>query len=206
MPLRDADDARSPSCPRELLWPRVFIVRITSKPRAAAPSRRPAAAAGVPPGRSARNASVAAPLLRFAPTMVPYCRLRSIGTMLSSRAWLRRPAAGEHSPSPRKPINGTARMRLRSPSSRATPQIRFLVYDVVVAALAPLLTLWVRDAYVLSYDGALTAGIYCLVSLAFSLIAFAAFGIRDGMPRYFSVHDAIDLAKAVVVGGLMTTV
>ena len=97
-------------------------------------------------------------------------------------------------------------MRIRSPSSRATPQIRFLVYDVVWAALSPLLTLYVRDAYVLSYDGALTAGIYCLVSLAFSLIAFAAFGIRDGMPRYFSVHDAIDLAKAVVVGELMTCV
>jgi lipopolysaccharide/colanic/teichoic acid biosynthesis glycosyltransferase len=97
-------------------------------------------------------------------------------------------------------------MRLRSPSSRATPQVRFLVYDVAWAALSPLLTLYVRDAYVLSYDGALTAGIYCLVSLAFSLIAFAAFGIRDGMPRYFSVHDAIDLAKAVVVGELMTCV
>jgi lipopolysaccharide/colanic/teichoic acid biosynthesis glycosyltransferase len=97
-------------------------------------------------------------------------------------------------------------MRIRSPSSRATPRIRFLVYDVLCAALAPLLALYVRDAYVLSYDGALTAGIYCFVSLAFSLIAFAAFGIRDGMPRYFSVHDAIDLAKAVVVGELMTCV
>jgi lipopolysaccharide/colanic/teichoic acid biosynthesis glycosyltransferase len=97
-------------------------------------------------------------------------------------------------------------MRIRSPSSRAALQIRFLVYDVVCAALSPLLALYVRDAYVLSYDGALTAGIYCLVSLAFSLIAFAAFGIRDGMPRYFSVHDAIDLAKAVVVGELMTCV
>jgi lipopolysaccharide/colanic/teichoic acid biosynthesis glycosyltransferase len=97
-------------------------------------------------------------------------------------------------------------MRLRSPSSRAARQIRFLVYDVVVAAVSPLLTLYVRDAYVLSNDGALTAAIYCLVSTAFSLIAFAAFGIRDGMPRYFSVHDAINLAKAVVVGELMTCV
>src|ERR1043166_6836515 len=88
-------------------------------------------------------------------------------------------------------------MRLRSPSPRATPQIRFLVYDVVWAALSPLLTLYVRDAYVLSYDGALTAAIYCLVSFGFSLLAFAAFGIRDGLPRYFSVHDALDLAKAI---------
>jgi lipopolysaccharide/colanic/teichoic acid biosynthesis glycosyltransferase len=97
-------------------------------------------------------------------------------------------------------------MRIRSPSSRATPQIRFLIFDVIWAALSPLLALYIRDAYVLSYDGALTAGIYCLASLIFSLIAFAAFGIRDGMPRYFSVHDAIALAKAVLVGELMTCV
>jgi lipopolysaccharide/colanic/teichoic acid biosynthesis glycosyltransferase len=97
-------------------------------------------------------------------------------------------------------------MRIRSPSSRATPRIRFLVYDVLWAALSPLLALYIRDAYVLSYDGALTAAIYCFVSLVFSLIAFAAFGIRDGMPRYFSVRDAIDVAKAVVVGELMTCV
>jgi lipopolysaccharide/colanic/teichoic acid biosynthesis glycosyltransferase len=97
-------------------------------------------------------------------------------------------------------------MRIRSPSSRATPQIRFLIFDVIWAALSPLLALYIRDAYVLSYEGALTAGIYCFVSLIFSLIAFAAFGIRDGMPRYFSVHDAIALAKAVLVGELMTCV
>src|SRR6267154_1120126 len=63
-------------------------------------------------------------------------------------------------------------MRIRSPSSRATPRIRFLVYDVLWAALSPLLALYIRDA----------------------------------LPRYFSVRDAIDVAKAVVVGELMTCV
>ncbi len=97
-------------------------------------------------------------------------------------------------------------MQFRSPSSRATLNIRFLLFDVFWAAVSPLLALYIRDAYVLSYDGALTATIYCIVSLAFSLVAFAAFGIRDGLPRYFSVHDAIVVAKAVLVGELMTCI
>jgi len=69
-----------------------------------------------------------------------------------------------------------------------------------------LLALYVREAYILSYDGATTAALYCFVSFVFSLLAFAAFGVRDGMPRYFSVHDAIDLAKAVLVAELLTCV
>jgi lipopolysaccharide/colanic/teichoic acid biosynthesis glycosyltransferase len=97
-------------------------------------------------------------------------------------------------------------MRIRPPSSRATLKIRFSIFDLLLAALSPLLALYIRDAYILSYKGASTVAIYCLVSFIFALIAFAAFGIRDGMPRYFSVHDAFDLAKAVLVAELMTCV
>src|SRR5262249_7833203 len=57
-----------------------------------------------------------------------------------------------------------------------------------------------------SYEGLQTVAIYWVVSLSFSLTAFAVFGIRDGLPRYFSVHDAIDIAKAVVLGELLTCV
>jgi len=52
----------------------------------------------------------------------------------------------------------------------------------------------------------MTAGIYCATSLIFSLVAFSAFGVHDGLPRYFSVHDAIVVVKAVLVGELMTCV
>jgi lipopolysaccharide/colanic/teichoic acid biosynthesis glycosyltransferase len=96
-------------------------------------------------------------------------------------------------------------MRIRSPTSRATLKIRFSIFDVFWAALSPLLALYVRDAYILSYEGAVTTAIYCLVSLTFSLIAFSAFNFR-GLPRYFSVHDAIDVVKAVLVSELMTCV
>jgi lipopolysaccharide/colanic/teichoic acid biosynthesis glycosyltransferase len=97
-------------------------------------------------------------------------------------------------------------MRIRPPSSRAALRIRLSAFDVALAALSPLLALYVRDAYILSYDGLILAGMYCLVSLTFSLIALAMFGVQDGIPRYFSVHDAINLAKAVLIGELMTCV
>src|SRR5262249_15966359 len=95
-------------------------------------------------------------------------------------------------------------MRIQTPSSRATFSIRCSPVDVCLAAVSPLLALYLRDAYILSHDGVVTVAIYCIVSLAFSLIAFSAFGLRDGMPRYFSVRDATEIAKAVLTGELMT--
>ena len=81
------------------------------------------------------------------------------------------------------------------------------LYSICVwALLSPLLALYFRDAPILSYDGLLPTIIYCFVSLVFSLIAFSAFRIHDGMTRYFSVHDAIDVTKAVVVAACMTYV
>src|SRR5947209_4787075 len=97
-------------------------------------------------------------------------------------------------------------MRIQAPSSRATSRLRYAPLDVFFAALSPLLALYLRDAYILSHDGAVIAGLYCLVSLLFSLVAFSAFSLRDGMPRYFSVRDALDIAKAVLMGELMTCV
>jgi lipopolysaccharide/colanic/teichoic acid biosynthesis glycosyltransferase len=61
-----------------------------------------------------------------------------------------------------------------------------------------------RDAYILSADGVTTVAIYWLITFAFSLFAFAAFRLRDGMAYYFSVHDAVEIAKAVLVAELLT--
>jgi lipopolysaccharide/colanic/teichoic acid biosynthesis glycosyltransferase len=97
-------------------------------------------------------------------------------------------------------------MRIQAPSSHATFRICYSPFDVFFAASSPVLALYIRDAYILSRDGAMTAGIYCLVSLACSLIAFSIFSLRDGMPRYFSVRDAMGIAKAVLISELMTCI
>ncbi len=71
--------------------------------------------------------------------------------------------------------------------------------------MSPLLALYFRDAYILSSKGAQIALLYCALSLACSIIAFLAFRLSDGVSRYFSVHDALNVVKAAVAAGLMSS-
>lgn len=96
-------------------------------------------------------------------------------------------------------------MPLLMPSSRGSFRIRFSTFDVFWAAAAPLLALHFREAYILNSKYILLVLLYCGISLACSLIAFSAFRIGDGISRYFSVHDAFNIVKAVVASGLMTS-
>jgi lipopolysaccharide/colanic/teichoic acid biosynthesis glycosyltransferase len=50
----------------------------------------------------------------------------------------------------------------------------------------------------------IVADSFALISLAASLVAFRMFRISSAIPRYISVGDLLNLAKAVVVGDLMT--
>src|SRR6478672_11512305 len=97
-------------------------------------------------------------------------------------------------------------MRFKSPSSRGSFRVRFSIFDVVWAAIAPPLALFIRDAPILSADGAAIALLYCGISFTFSLIAFLAFRLSDGMSRHFSVYDAFNVIKAVLAAGLMTSI
>jgi lipopolysaccharide/colanic/teichoic acid biosynthesis glycosyltransferase len=92
------------------------------------------------------------------------------------------------------------------PSSRASFRFHLSPIDVVWAALAPLLALYLRDALVLSVKGAPTAFLYCSLSFVCTLIAFLAFRVSAGISRYFSVHDAVNVVSAVIAAGLTTTV
>jgi len=92
------------------------------------------------------------------------------------------------------------------PSSRAGFRFRLSPVDVVWAALAAPLALFLRDALVLSVSGAPIAILYCTVSFVCTVIAFLGFRISAGISRHFSVHDAVSIVSAVVVAGLTTTV
>jgi lipopolysaccharide/colanic/teichoic acid biosynthesis glycosyltransferase len=72
--------------------------------------------------------------------------------------------------------------------------------------LAPPLALYLRDAQVLSVQGAPIAFLYCSLSFVFTLIAFSAFRVGHGISRYFSVHDVVSIISAVIAAGLTTTV
>src|SRR3954469_20592812 len=93
-------------------------------------------------------------------------------------------------------------MRLRSPTSRGYYRIRYSFFDTVCAVCSPAVALWARDAPFFSQEAAL----YCFISLSFSLIAFSVFRVHEGVSRYFSVNDAVDVVKAVVSAELATGV
>jgi len=95
-------------------------------------------------------------------------------------------------------------MRMRSPASRGSFQIRFAVFDVTWAAASPVLATFFYDVTLYSPPRIGDTFLYCIISFCFALIAFLLFRIRDGIADHFSVHDAIDVAKAVVVAELLT--
>ena len=97
-------------------------------------------------------------------------------------------------------------MRSRFPSSRAGLRVRLSPADVALASAAPFAALCLRDVDMVSAGGRIVAGSYVLVSLAASLIAFHLLRISSTIPRYISVGDFLDLAKAVVAGQLMTAI
>jgi lipopolysaccharide/colanic/teichoic acid biosynthesis glycosyltransferase len=78
------------------------------------------------------------------------------------------------------------------------------LWDLFWALTSPALALYLRDT-----DIALRADwsgmiYYWLLSSGFALTAFFALRIQDGMTRHFSVHEALDIAEAVLLAGLMT--
>lgn len=95
-------------------------------------------------------------------------------------------------------------MRALSPASRGSFAIRFSAFDVCWAFLTPWLALWIRGAQVLSPADWPAALFYCAISFIAALIAFLIFRTRDGMTHLFSVHDAIEVAKAVLLSEFAT--
>ena len=96
-------------------------------------------------------------------------------------------------------------MRFRSPVSRGSLAVRFSTFDVVWALISPLLALWIRNAPVLSSPDdwptvtIYTVAIYSAIAFGSSLVAFLIFRTRDGMTHLFSVNDALDVTKAVLL-------
>jgi lipopolysaccharide/colanic/teichoic acid biosynthesis glycosyltransferase len=95
-------------------------------------------------------------------------------------------------------------MRLLSPSSLGHLRVRLCAFDIFCAFAAPLIALDLREAYVLSPQHAGTAALYCGLSFGFSLLAFLAFRINDGMSHFFSFRDALNVLKAVALALLLT--
>ena len=95
-------------------------------------------------------------------------------------------------------------MSIPSPTSRSGRRIYLSAWDLLWAVASPLLALYLHDSRnILSADWGVV-GVYWIVSAGFAVLAFFAFRLQDGMTRYFSMHEAIDVAEAVLFSELMT--
>jgi lipopolysaccharide/colanic/teichoic acid biosynthesis glycosyltransferase len=74
------------------------------------------------------------------------------------------------------------------------------VFDGAWALASPIIALSIRSAPIFTIE----AAYYCLISLAFTLIAYSAFRLHEGVSRFFSVHDAWNVVRAVASAELMT--
>ena len=95
-------------------------------------------------------------------------------------------------------------MRILSPASRGSFSLRLSAFDTTCAFVTPVLALAVRGAPVLSPSDWPAALLYCAISFTAAVVAFLMFRVRDGMTPLFAVHDAIEVAKAVLVSEFAT--
>ena len=93
---------------------------------------------------------------------------------------------------------------MRSPSSRASLKLHLSAVDSIIAAAAPIGALYCRSVHLVSSADWATAGVYCLVSVVCSLVAFQTFSISDTIPRFISSRDLLRVAKAVAAGQLVS--
>jgi len=93
---------------------------------------------------------------------------------------------------------------MRFLASRLSFRIRFSRFDVVWAAIAPVFAIYLRALDVGFPTRFQSAELYCLITFLASLTAFLMFRIRDGIAHQFSVHDALEVTKAVVVTELLS--
>jgi lipopolysaccharide/colanic/teichoic acid biosynthesis glycosyltransferase len=101
-------------------------------------------------------------------------------------------------------------MRTPLPASCRAFRLNLSLFDVSWVFLSPLFALYLSNAYVLSARAFLApddfkiVALFCLFSAFSSVLGFLIFRFQDGVPSYFSVPDAIEIAKAVVAAELIT--
>jgi len=102
-------------------------------------------------------------------------------------------------------------MRTRLPTSQAALRFRISIFDFVCIVVSPLLALYLGESYVLGiaidkHEQIYTVVFYCVTWITFSLVFFFALRLYDGLAHHFSVHDALDVVKAVLFTELSTCV
>ena len=97
-------------------------------------------------------------------------------------------------------------MHMPSPTLRNGAAVRLSLCDLSWALVSPIVGLYLRDTDIVFRSEWGVAGFYWLTTAGFSLVGFLVFRIREGITAHFSLHDALDVVKAVVLAELMTCI
>ena len=93
---------------------------------------------------------------------------------------------------------------MRIPSSRVRVRLRLSWFDMALAGTIPVFALLLRDPTLLErWSGPLST--YCIVSAVAAACFFWSFGIRDALPSYFALPDALQVVKAATCSALAAT-
>jgi lipopolysaccharide/colanic/teichoic acid biosynthesis glycosyltransferase len=95
-------------------------------------------------------------------------------------------------------------MQVLTPTSRNGRKVSLSLWDLAWALVTPILALYLRDIDILLRPEWSAIAYYWVLSSGFALLAFFVLRIHDGITRYFSVHQALDIAEAVLFAELMT--
>jgi len=95
-------------------------------------------------------------------------------------------------------------MQVLTPTSRNGRKVYLSLWDLAWALITPVLALYLRDIDILLRPDWSAIGYYWVLSSGFALLAFFVLRVQDGITRYFSVHQALDIAEAVLFAELMT--
>jgi lipopolysaccharide/colanic/teichoic acid biosynthesis glycosyltransferase len=96
-------------------------------------------------------------------------------------------------------------MHVPSPTSRTGKRVYLSLWDLFWALVSPIIALFLRDPEGLFSNPDWSAVVYYWgLSSGFALLAFFALRIQDGMTRYFSVQEALDIVEAALFAELMT--
>jgi lipopolysaccharide/colanic/teichoic acid biosynthesis glycosyltransferase len=91
--------------------------------------------------------------------------------------------------------------RAQLPSSRARLFSRITLFDVMWAGISPILAFLIRDGTINRVDDVV---VYGCVALVISVIVFQWFRISSPIASFFSVHDAITVAKGCLTAVALT--
>ena len=72
-----------------------------------------------------------------------------------------------------------------------------LAFDLLVFAVSPILALWLRDNFILSWEKLVALMPYAIWGVALATVFFVVFGTHRSVWRYVSLHDIGRLVIAI---------